>query len=68
MFCFGSVTPNFDCSIVVFPGFFRIFPRLLDYILAADSAPSLFNPIKSNYPQGTYYSEVPILLQYFYIK
>ena len=25
------------------------------------AAPSLFNPIKSNYPQGTYYSEVPIL-------
>ena len=32
------------------------------YILAALSAPSLFYPIKSNYPQETYYSEVPILL------
>ena len=37
------------------------------FLSAALAAPSLFNPIKSNYPQGTYYSAVPILLSFPFI-
>ena len=53
--------PPRTASLIPLPFFLpNQHPFHYHYILADFTAPPLFYPIKSNYPRGTYYSEVPV--------